>query len=99
MDKFSDLGIKPSIKGLIGDKIKIDRILNREVVVNDYRIKDSKYTDGNGKCLYLQISIGDMNHVVFTGATVLMETIQKVPKEKFPFTTTIIKENEYFEFS
>jgi hypothetical protein len=29
----------------------------------------------------------------------LMDQIEKVPKEKFPFKTTIIKENERFEFT
>ena len=97
MKQFKDFGIKPSIKSLVGDKIKMDRILNREIVVYDYRLEDSKYADS--KCLYLQISISETKHVVFTGSSVLIETIKQVPKSDFPFETTIVKENEHFEFT
>jgi hypothetical protein len=37
--------------------------------------------------------------VVFTGSTILIDTIKQVPKEKFPFETIIVKENEYYEFT
>lgn len=99
MKSFKDLGIKPPVQTFQGDKIKITRIINREIVVHDYRIENSKFASNNSKCLYLQISISDVKHLVFTGSTVLMETIQQIPKENFPFLTTIIKENERFEFS
>lgn len=96
MKKFSELGIKTNIQSFMGDKIKMDRILNREIVVHDFRIEDSKYTE---KCLYMQISIGQTKHVVFTGSKNLRETIQQIPKDGFPFTTTIIREAEYFTFT
>jgi hypothetical protein len=100
MKNFKDFGIKPTQPGLVGDKIKIDRILNREIVVHDFRIVPSKYADkGNGRCLHLGIMLGDTKHVVFTGSAGLMDTIEQVPKSDFPFTTTIVKDNDRFEFS
>lgn len=96
MKKFKDFGIKPEIQSFIGDKIKMERILNREIVVFDYKIEDSKF---HGKRLDMQIGIGETKHVVFTGSTILISVIQKVPKEDFPFTTTIVRENEHFEFT
>lgn len=99
MKQFKDFGIKPALRSLTGDKIKMERILNREITVYDYRIEDSKFNKNNSKCLYMQIGIGDTKHVVFTGSTVLLELIQQVPKSEFPFTTTIVKENERFEFT
>lgn len=99
MKTFKDLGIAKTQQGFIGDKIKISKILNREVVVLDYKIENSKYEKGNGKCLHLQIAIGETKHVVFTGSKPLMDTIALVPKPDFPFKTTIIKENEWFEFT
>jgi len=99
MNRFKDFGIKTELQSFTGDKIKMDRILNREITVHDFRIEDSKYGNGNNKCLYMQISIGETKHVVFTGSVALIDTIQKVPKEKFPFATTIVKENERFEFT
>jgi hypothetical protein len=100
MNRFSDLGIKPTQKRLVGDKIKIAKILNREILVRDYRLEDSKYgKNRSGKCLYLQIEIDGVKHIVFTGSDVLIDMISQIPKEKFPILTTIIKEGEWFEFS
>lgn len=99
MNKFSQFGIAPSINSLVGDKIKISRILNREITVTDYRIESSKYGDNGSKCLYIQFTMGDQQHVVFTGSKPLIETIQLVPKKDFPFTATIIKVDQRYEFS
>lgn len=99
MKSFKDFGIKTELQSFTGDKIRIDRVFNREITVCDYRIEDSKYNSGNSKCLYMQIILGTTKHVVFTSSTVLIDTIQKVPKADFPFTTTIIKENERYEFT
>jgi hypothetical protein len=99
MKSFSQFGIEPDIKSLVGDKIKMDRILNREIVVEDFLIVPSKFTEGNKDCLHVQISIGENKHIVFTGSNVLINMIKKVSKEDFPFKTTIIKSNEYFKFT
>lgn len=99
MKKFSDFGIKPVSQGLMGDKIKIDRVLNKEITVSDFRIVDSKFTDkGNGKRLDIQVEVDSTQRVIFTGSITLMEMIQRVPKTEFPFQTTIVRENERFEF-
>lgn len=99
MKQFKDLGIKTELHSFTGDKIKIERILNRKIVVHEFKIENSKFAGGSTKCLHLQISIGDVKHVVFTGSTVLMDMIQKVDKADFPFETMIVKENERFEFT
>lgn len=99
MKNFKDFGIKAEITNFTGDKIKITRILNREIVVLDYKIEDSKFGDSK-KCLCLQIEIDGEKRVVFTGSVVLMNMIQSVPRDGgFPFTTKIIKDDERFEFS
>lgn len=84
---------------MTGDKIKIDRILNREIIVHDFKIEKSKYEKGNGRCLYLQIEVNQTKHVVFTGSAGLIDAIEQVPKSSFPFSTTIVRENERFEFT
>lgn len=99
MKQFKDFGIKPTLQSLVGEKIKIDRILNREITVYDYRLEDSKFGKNNSKCLYMQIGVGEEKRVVFTGSKALIETIEQVPKNEFPFVTTITKENERFEFT
>ena len=101
MKSFKELGISPERPAMTGDKIDIDRIFNREIEVHSYYIKDSKYEKGrgNGKCLYLQISVANEKRVVFSGSGVLMELIEKIPKQEFPFKTTIIKQDKAHLFT
>ena len=100
MTEFKDLGIKPAERGFTGDKLKMSKVLNKQIKVEAYKIEASKFTDkGNGKRLILQIVVEDKQHIIITGSIYLMDTIQQVPKDKFPFTTTIIEENERFEFT
>lgn len=99
MKKFSELGIKPPCDSLTGDKIKINKILNREITVVNYRINTSKFEKNkSGKCLCLQIELDNEKRVVFTGSDVLIQMIQQVKTEDMPFTCTITKEGEHFEF-
>ena len=98
MKKFSDLNIEVENASFIGDKIRIDRLFNVEITVLDFKLDDSKVKE-NTKCLTLQIEKNGNPHVVFTGSTFLTAMIQKVPKDAFPFTTTIVKTNDHFEFT
>ncbi|MFN4249082.1 MAG: hypothetical protein ACK4EY_15245 [Flavipsychrobacter sp.] len=100
MIQFKDLGITTEVKPFTGEKIKIDRILNKLIAVHDYKIENSKFLDkGSGKCLTMQVEVDGVMRVVFTGSTVLMDMINKVGKEKLPFQTTIIKDNDRYEFT
>jgi len=99
MKSFSDLGIQQSSR-LIGEKIKINKVLNREIIIHKAKIEQSKYPKNkSGKCLYLQIELEEEKHVIFTGSDVLIETIQQVDEQDYPFTATIIKSGEYFQFT
>jgi hypothetical protein len=101
MRDFKELGVKPTVqKSFVGDKMKINKIMNREIVVHAYRIEDSKYGEGGEKRLQLSFSLGDVRHITFTASIVLMDMIRQVKPEDFPFTTTIIEtDNGSFEFS
>jgi hypothetical protein len=98
MKIFKDFDIKPQISSLVGDKIKIERILNREIVVTNFKVEPSKHHKDT-KCLHLEFKLNDNQHVLFTGSTILVQMIEKVPKGNFPFVTTIVKENEHYEFT
>lgn len=95
MKNFSDFGIKLENHGLIGNKISIERVLNCPIIIDDYRIADSKYKK-NSKCLYLQIEKDGIKYVVFIGSKRLIETMEKVPEDGFPFKTTIVLNNHVF---
>jgi len=101
MNRFDQFNIKQNTKGFDGDKIKMSKILNREIVVHDFKLEDSKVFKEKGtcKCLHLQISINDVKHVVFTSASNLIDAIQQVPEDGFPFETKIVEDNERFKFT
>ena len=101
MNSFSQYGIKPTVKGYIGDKIEVKRLLNKPIIVHEYKIDNSKHfaDKGLGKCLHMQISFNDEKRVVFTSGTALIDMISKIPENGFPFTTTIVKDNERFMFT
>lgn len=98
MNAFKNFNIALSQKAFEGDKIKIDRILNKEIVVTAFKVEDSKF-ENKGKCLTLQIEYDNSKRVVFTGSGILILQIEQVPKDKFPFRATIIKENQMLQFT
>ena len=101
MNNFKDFNIEPIKNGFIGDKIHILRLLNKEIKVCDYKLTDSKiFVDkGTGKCLQLQIIVDDEYRVLFTSSAGMIYAIKKIPKENFPFSTTIIENDKRYFFS
>jgi len=100
MRKFSELNIKRKTKILIGKKIEIDEVFDKEIRVIDYKIVDSIHPKMPGdKCLHMQIELEGKMHVIFTISKCLMEDIQQVAEDEFPFTTTIIKVHKAFRFT
>jgi hypothetical protein len=101
MNSFSQFNIKTSAKGFEGDKIKISKILNKEIVVHHFKIEDSKVFKDRGscKCLHLQISVNGEKHIVFTSSGGLIDAIIQVPETGFPFTTTIVEDGDRYIFT
>lgn len=97
MKKFSDFNITVTQNVFTGDKIKITKILNREITVHAFKLEPSKHF--KNECLHLQIEFNKDKYVLFTGSTKLIEQIQQVPASGFPFNTTIINESEMYLFS
>jgi hypothetical protein len=94
--KFKDLNITTTINHFSGDKISINRVLNKPIIIHEYKIETSKFTD---QCLHMQIEVDGAKRVLFLGSKILIDTIEKVPKDKFPVETIIIKDNNYYEFT
>jgi hypothetical protein len=100
MKDFKSFGIKAPVNGFTGDKIKIDRILNKRVIIHKYKIEGSKFTEkGNGKCMTVQIEIDSEKRIFFTSSMTLMEMIKQVPETDFPFGASIERVNERLEFT
>lgn len=92
MKDFRDFGIKPKNNALIGEKISINKILNMDIIVENWIEADSKF-EGKGKCLYLQIIYQGAQRVIFIGSKGLLDLIKQVPTNGFPFKTKIIKDD------
>lgn len=96
MNRFSDFSTEFQLEG---DKIPIETVLNTDIIVENYKITDSKYKDGNGKLLTLQIQVNNNKNIIFTGSEVLKNQIEKY-KEKLPFVAKIVKiNNKYYSFN
>lgn len=98
--RFSDFAEEEG--PLEGDKIKIDSILNYEILIVGYRIQTSKYQGKNNSGKYLTIQFCNPNdqekQVFFTGSDVLIEQIEKYG-HYVPFYTTIKKVSKYYTFT
>ncbi|MBC8460072.1 MAG: hypothetical protein H8D67_18950 [Deltaproteobacteria bacterium] len=95
--RFSDFAEEPEL--LNGSKLKIEEILNKEILIVGYKIGDSKFHKSNSsKCLTLQFELDDEKHVIFTGSNVLINQIERYKKE-IPFLATIKKIDKYFSFT
>jgi len=97
MKAFKDFGIVSEARAFVGDKIKIAKLLNTTIEVHAFKIENSKVN--SRLCLYLQIEHKGEKKVVFTGSTVLIDQIQKVPEDGFPFRTIIVQEDERYSFT
>jgi hypothetical protein len=87
---------------LDGSKMKVEDVLNRALLVRDFRIAPSKYKQSNSED-YLTIQFEftdkpDVRYVLMTGSTVLMKTLEQY-KDKLPFITTIRKVDRFYKFT
>ncbi len=80
-----------------GDKKRLDEILNREVLIVDFRITNSKKRP-DGKCLQIQFLMDDRVYVLFTGSGVLIDQMQS-SRDKIPFRGTFVKIDRYYSLS
>ena len=98
MKSFKDFNIQRSeIQKFTGDKMKMSKIINKEISVLDFKLEKSKFNEDPRLCI--QFAINDTKYIVFTQAKNLIDNIQQVRKEDFPFTTTIVEQDDWFEFT
>lgn len=93
MKKFSDF--KKDVKYLDGEPIKIEDVIDKEILVLDHAIFNSKYN--NDECLKIKFKLNEKEYVLNTGSKILREQINE-DVEEFPFFAKIIKKNNYFKF-
>ncbi len=82
---------------LPGVKKRLDEILNKEILVVDFRITKSKKREGS-ECLQIQFVCDGVVCVTFTGSSVLSNQIQET-RDNVPFRTCVTKIDKYYSFS
>lgn len=92
--KFSDFADEHPLSG---DKIRLEDVLNKPLIVKAYQIAESKKQEGKDY-LTLQVELDGEERVIFTGGTVLIKQIQRYASE-LPFEATIKRINKYFTFT
>jgi len=98
MNRFDEFAKEE--KKLDGDKERIDDILDKQLVIIDFRVSDSKFSNKSGKYATVQFheNLIEKKHVFFTGSDVLIDQLQKY-KDKLPYAAEIKKINRYYTFS
>lgn len=93
--KFSDFAVEQ--RPLEGEKIKMTEVLGKPILVQGYRLTESKFPTSKG-CLALQIEFQSKKRVLFTGSGVLIDQIKKYAHE-IPFETVITQPRKYYTFN
>ena len=92
---------KKNSNSLTGEKISIQEILGKLIIVKNYRVFPSTVMEGK-TCLQLQIQLEDgSERVVFSNSGILIKQLNE-QKEFKPFKTIIVKkfgENNYYVFT
>ena len=84
---------------LDGPKLKIEDVLNKEVLITGFMVRRSKYVRGEAdECLTLQFEIDGSRYILFSGSKILTDQITKYQAEIL-FLTTIKKIDKYYTFS
>jgi hypothetical protein len=94
MKKFSEIA-KDDIR-LAGDKLSLQEVVGKQIVVTGYKITKSKFKEDN--YVAIQFEIEGEQRVVFTGAQVLIEQLKKYG-EQIPFETTIKRLGKFYSFT
>lgn len=94
MNKFSEIA-KDDIH-LAGDKMSLQEVVGKQIVVTGYKITISKFKEDN--YVAIQFELEGEQRVTFTGAQVLIEQLKKYG-EQIPFETTIKRLGKFYSFT
>jgi len=93
--RFSDFA--EEAKPFAGEKKRIDDILNQEVLIIDFKVKESKQRP-NSSYVTIQFKQNGENYIIFTGSTVIIDQLNKY-KDNLPFYATFVKIDRYYTLS
>jgi hypothetical protein len=99
MLRFSDFAEKEEMV-LDGEKVRIDSILNKEIIIHAFKVRQSKFERGCNKCATVQFyeENDERKRIFFTGSSVIISMLEKY-SDKLPFITMVKKIDKYYTFS
>lgn len=80
-----------------GDKLRLDDLQNKEILITGYKIKDS-HQKKDSQYLTIHFELDNKKYITFTGSIVLMDQLKKY-ESHIPFYSTIKKINRHYTFS
>lgn len=81
---------------MVGEKKKLDCVLNKKILITNFRLNKSHYKDSN--YLTIQYKLDGNTYITFTGSEVLAKQLEKY-KDKLPFYATVVKIGKYYSLS
>lgn len=104
MNKYTD--IKKDSNNLEGTKISIKDILNKNIIIYAFRTLESRF-HSNETIAQFQFAYNENNtnrFVCFTSSKAILNDLQTIPLDKFPFSTSVITKTSknsfaYYTFS
>ena len=109
-NRYSRFDTLTTHKALDGDKVRIDDILNKAIVVTGFQVSTSKYRDrGSGFCVKVQFyetaDTTQTRKVFFSGSSVLKDELeeakQSLESRELPlmFKTVVKKVGNYYSLT
>jgi hypothetical protein len=96
--KFSDFAADDEMP-IEGEKVRIEAILNKSIVITKCKIRNSKYKKDNcDRCASVQfyeVETPSRKEMFFTGSNVIIDLLEKYG-DKIPFETVIKKIDKYY---
>ena len=93
-ERFGDFADEETFDG---EKLRLDEVLNKEILVTGYKIKDSHQKKGT-QYLTIHFEMEGKQHIAFTGSMVLMDQLKKY-ESHLQFISIIKKINKHYTFS
>ena len=96
MERFSDF-VTDEEKAFSGDKVRVNDLINKEIIIIRYKVRPSKYKEKSDRCTTVQFKYENSNEekIFFTGSSVIIEQLEKY-KEKLPFYAVIKHIDRYY---
>lgn len=88
----------PDLLPMPGKKKRISDVIDQEILITDFRIKQSKKREGT-ECMQLQFVFNNEICILFTGSAVLIDQVRTAKeKQPGPFVAVISKIDRYYSF-